>query len=254
MKTKYTPSFTISRARYNLLFMILLSIINVYFVLSQGIIKIPFSSSLSTYSAVFSKAIAVQRSDESFCRVGILLASVVLCVYFVCYLLSKKKSLFLLISFVIFIFDTVLLIVISLILSQFNILTVFDMILHVITLFMLYSAVKSTPRNPKITEENHIVVEDDNEYEEITEVYDNNGSEPVISASINDLDIEVYFEEDQAIMVVNKYVCARKTLDINSYFELYAVINDIELSFISRKGIEYLLYGNKELLNSIINN
>lgn len=254
MKTKNNTTFTISRARYNLLFMIFLSIINVYFVLAQGVIKIPFSSSLSTYSAVFSKAVANQSGDESFCRVGILLAGVILCVYFACYLLSKKKPLFLFVSFVIFIFDTVFLIAITIILSQLNILTIFDIILHAITLFMLFSAVKSSRKNPKTTEENHNIIDDENEYEEITEVYDNNGSEPIISACINDLDIKVYFEEDKAKMVVNNFVCAEKQFDVDSYFELYAIINDVELSFISRKGKEYILYGNKELLNSVVNN
>ncbi len=252
MKRKNNPNFAINRARYNILFMIFLSIINAYFVLSQGIIKIPFSSSLSTYSAVFSKAVANQSGDESFCRVGILLSAIVLGVYFMCYLLSKKNPRFLFIGFVIFVFDTVFLVATTFILTQINLLTVFDILLHVFTLYMLYSAVifnKKTPIDKKAVAQEP---ETESDYEEITLRYQNNGNEPIINAAINDFDIKIHIDQGQAVLVVNGFICAQKEYDINSYFELYAVINDIELSFISRKDREYLLFANKELLKKII--
>ncbi len=147
MQTLTTDKIKFARARYILLFMTLLSIINIVYSHRGGGLYMPFSAAISTYSVAFGKTIG-----GSFRIICYGVAFILIICLFICYFTSKKHVLPLFIATSIVISDTFVLLILSIALSAFNVITLLDLILHILTVFYLFSGIKSFKKASDDTE------------------------------------------------------------------------------------------------------
>ena len=67
----------IARARYNIMFMAVLSIINILLISSEKTLTMPFSSSIATYATVIGINASKENADGSYRLIGFAIASFV---------------------------------------------------------------------------------------------------------------------------------------------------------------------------------
>ena len=252
MDEKIKLSVNFNRARFNLLFMIILSAINFYFLLSNEQFYLPFSSSFSSYSVVLGVRASNDLGDEVFKTIGIIFACIVLLVYIYCYLKSKSNAFFLFMSFTVFVADTVALIFLTIIIQSFSILAFLDILLHFMTIYFLYSGVKAERSLSKLIKD----AIEDNEYD--TEPIDYNDTETfsngiLLYGNYNNIIVEIKKNDDVTTMYINGDAHKTlKTADL-SEFSLYAIVDEVTFIFhykSNQDGLQMSLYADDILLDS----
>ncbi len=230
MNEKIKLSVKFNRARFNLLFMIILSAINFYFLLSSERFYLPFSSSLSSYSVVLGIRASNDLGNSTLKTIGILFACIVLLIYIFCYLKSKSNAFFLFMSFTIFIADTVALIIITFIIKSFSILSFLDIALHIMTIFFLYSGIKAERLLSKLI--SNSASKDSDDMESTTNDESDAPDEGILlSGNYNNNIVEIFSYNGQTTMRINGDVCkALKTADLER-FQLYAIVDEVEYIF-----------------------
>lgn len=241
---------TVSRARYNLLFFILLSVINVYFLFLEKPAYIPYCSAIATYSIPISIAAGIETA-------GYIISAFVLITLFCCFLLSKKSPFFLFISFSIVIADTIALLVLMFVDNAIGILTIFNVILHLLTAFYIFVAIKVTKIfDNRANESNNVDLDDTEEYEDIeVEDYVDDGTEPLLKGNTNGLYVFAVIHNAKAELVINQVVCDAIDITHKNEFELSAVVDEVEIYFQYRRaydGTSAYLYAGDALLDSIV--
>ena len=272
----------IARARYNIMFMAVLSIINILLISSEKTLTMPFSSSIATYATVIGINASKENADESYRLIGFAIASFVILVLLLCHLFSKAKPFWLFIAFSLVAADTAVLLTFSFVAEAFQVLTILDLVLHLLTLFYIFSAVKAhsalskmrfsnesettTPAETNnienVIDEPAFLNETDDDYEEEEEEdltkpigkYEGDYSLSVLSGVYEKLKIHAIIEEDTAILVVNGYVCDSLDVKYTDEYVLRAIINGIDISFDFKRthsGEVMYLYANDELIDSL---
>ncbi len=262
MDNKLKLNIKFNRARYNLMFMILLSAINMYFLLKSENFYLPFSSSISSYSIVLGLRASADLGSNAFKIVGIALACVALTVYLICYLKSKKNAFFLFMSFTLFIADTVALIVITIAFQSFGALSVIDILLHLMTLFFLWSGINADAQLRRIRSSGTIEPSDNNdnggnntdEAKSTTYEYIDNGETPLLYGNYNNNRVFAVKKGSIAELVVNDIVLDRLDIAYLSEYELKATVDEVEFNFQYRSdynGEAMYLYADDVLLDSL---
>ena len=278
---------TVNRGRYNLIFLVLTSVINIFTISSGSSLVLPYSSSISNYAVVFGCT-----GDKSLHIVGLMIACAVLMLFLICYLLSKTKPQYLIIAFTLVIADTLALLAISLYENSIsNLFTILDVFIHIlITVYLLkaikaYAALMKNGENlSSDTEENDKTEQDSNEsytdasndededenevddedevYQEIDEEeynkpireYTEGDTDPLVSGTYNGLRIFATIENGIAQLVINGMVCDELDVTYTSEFQLRAIVNNIDIIFDYRRsydGETMFLYADDELLDSL---
>lgn len=276
---------SVNRGRYNLIFLVLTSVINIFTISSGSSLVLPYSSSISNYAVVFGCT-----GDKGLHIVGLMIACAVLMLFLICYLLSKTKPQYLIIAFTLVIADTLALLAISLYENSIsNLFTILDVFIHIlITVYLLkaikaYSALMKNGENlSSDTEEDDKTEQDSNEsntdtsnnedqnevededevYQEIDEdeynkpirEYTVSDTEPLVSGSYNGLHIFATIENGIAHLVINGMVCDELDVTYTSEFQLRAIVNSIDIIFDYRRsydGETMFLYADDELLDSL---
>ncbi len=265
----------ILRARFNLMFMVILSVVNVMSVYFSNNAIMPFSSAISTYSTYFGVLISnEQGSSGIFLYVGLLMAAIVLGALLLCYFKSKVNPLFFLIALVIIVIDTVVLLAVFVVNAFASTLLFVDLIVHIMTIFYLRSALNSHKQLGVIdklsyesiisnvdtdTSEEIDLTESQNNYESITTdlpicKYVDEGDEPLVSGEYEDLDVFVVVRSRNAELVINGYVCDALDITHTNEYELCAIVNNIEFNFQYKRnygGETMYLYAENELIDSL---
>jgi hypothetical protein len=253
MDEKIKLSVKFNRARFNLLFMIILSAINFYFLLSNEQFYLPFSSSLSSYSVVLGVRASTDLGDTTFKIIGIVFACIVLLIYLFCYLKSKSNAFFLFMSFTVFVADTVALILITIIIRSYSILTFLDIALHFMTIYFLYSGIKAERSLSKLIKENiadntNEIIEED-QSDEIESFSDN----VLLYGNYNNNIIEIKANNGTTTMYINGEAHkALKTTDL-SEFQLSTMVDEVTFFFDYKRnenGLSMSLYADDILLDS----
>lgn len=277
---------TVNRGRYNLIFLVLTSVINIFTISSGSSLVLPYSSSISNYAVVFGCT-----GDKGLHIVGLMIACAVLMLFLICYLLSKTKPQYLIIAFTLVIADTLALLAISLYENSIsNLFTILDVFIHIlITVYLLkaikaYAALMKNGENlSSDTEEDDKTEQDsksytdasndeyedqnevegvDEEYSEIDEEeynkpireYTESDTDPLVSGRYNGLRIFATIENGIAQLVINGMVCDELDVTYTSEFQLRAIVNDIDIIFDYRRsydGETMFLYADDELLDSL---
>ena len=269
----------IARARYNIMFMAVLSIINILLISSEKTLTMPFSSSIATYATVIGINASKENADGSYRLIGFAIASFVVLALLLCHLFSKAKPFWLFIAFSLVAADTAVLLTFSFVAEAFQLLTILDLALHLLTLFYIFSAVKAhsalskmrfsneskttTPAETNnienVIDEPALSNEIDDEYEEedLTKPigkYEGDYSLSVLSGVYEKLKIHAIIEEDTALLVINGYVCDSLDVKYTDEYVLRAIINGIDISFDFKRthsGEVMYLYANDELIDSL---
>ena len=253
MDEKIKLAVKFNRARFNLLFMIILSAINFYFLLSSERFYLPFSSSLSSYSLVLGVRAANDLGEIAFRTVGIIFACVVLLVYIYCYLRSKSNPFFLFMSFTIFIADTIALVILTIVIQSYSILSFLDIGLHLMTIYFLYSGIKSERHLTKLVKETYDPAND----EEISRENADDENEPLLYGNYNNVIVKVKETDSIISLIINGGVCkALKTADLSD-FELHSIVDEVAFVCVckrSESGLVMSLYADDILLDSCIKN
>lgn len=281
--------FKIARARYNLMFMIILSIVNVVFVSSGNAVAMPFSSTIATYSTAIGITAAKDNNNDTYKILGLLIACIVLGLFIFCYFMSKKKGVYLVIAFTLLSADTLALLVMNASTGSIGqVFVLLDLLLHILTLVYIFGGIKahihfsklpkfnevdepirlndndfgakeSTPLYVNESEDDDLEdeIEDEESEEDMTKPiseYVEDGGERLVSGSYSGLDVFVVIKDNVAELVINNYVCDSFDFSEEDEYGLRAIVNGIDFTFeykLSKSGEAMYLYADDTLLDSL---
>lgn len=270
----------INRGRYNILFFVLMSIINIFMITSGNESMMPYSSAISNTSVSMGVSASMQSGSETPRIIGLVISCAVLLLFMICYLFSKSKPLYLMLSLTLVIADTITLTVIS---ASTNTLTsghiLLDLAIHALAIFYLLGSVRAYNeliRLPDKKDEPDANVptqnvetqthafddeeqfKDDNYAEEdLTKPickYEDDSAEPLVSGTYNGLNIFAVIRNGKAELVINNYVCDELEIAYLNEFQLRAIVNDIDIVFDYRRTFKdevMYLYADDTLLDSL---
>lgn len=251
MEERRILKLKINRARFNLMFLIILSVLNIFFICAGKGIHLPYSSAATTLLSGL--AMQVKGDGGSSATVTLLLAAAGLCLLLLslCYYFSKKHSVWMLTAMIAMVIDTFLLLIIIVTPNEdgVNLLFILDLAMHALIIFYLGSAVKAHLDYAKLPAfegvEDRIEIKQDfggNEAEKAEEEYDDEEEDEIIEedglyrsdeeeplttpigkfegdeegalvkGSYAGLNVFVVFEDEKAKMVINGYVCDEITI------------------------------------------
>lgn len=266
----------INRGRYNLIFMVITSVINIFTISSGSSLTLPYSSSISNYAVAFATG-----GNDILRIMGLVISCAVLLLILICYLLSKTKPMYLVISTAVIIADTLALLIISISSNTFNnLFVVLDFLIHILVIVYLVIAVKSystllalgsdddadkeqdiirnTNSDTEIIDNDLIDeaegdISEENEDKPIRE-YEDDSTPPLVCGSINGLNISAVIRGTTAELVINGYVCDELDITYESEYQLRAIVNNIDITFDYKRtynGDAMYLYADNELLDSL---
>lgn len=256
----------INRARYTILFMVILSLVNIYTAFSNPEINMPFSSAISTYAV----NLGIKSNSTPLLILCIAISVIIISALFLCYLKSKKNPAFFVFSFCLIIVDALSLLIMRI--TSINAFVIIDLVIHLMTIFYLMRAVTASKRikeidlNPpakttdsKIEEETYNdlddeSIEDNADLTQPISEYIDNGTPHLVSGSYNGLNIFVVIKNSVAELIINNRVCDRLNVAGIDEFELRVIVNEIDIIFDYKRsynGETMYLYADNELLDSL---
>ncbi len=277
----------IARARYNIMFMAVLSVINILLISAGKTLTMPFSSSIATYATVIGINISKENSAESYRIIGFTISAFIILIFLLCHLFSKTKPFWFFIAFSLIAADTAVLITFSIVAGSLQLLTILDLALHVLTLFYIFNAIKAhsvlskmsplsenelqnstvnlgdrnmpeeASHDTESNEENAPPEEEEEEEEDLTKPigkYEGDYSKTVLAGEYARLKIHAIIEQNNALLVINGYICDSLEVEYLDEYVLRAIINGIDISFDFKRthsGEVMYLYADDELLDSL---
>ena len=271
----------INQGRYNLLFIVIMSVINIFLITSNSQMLLPYSSSISNYSVALGISESLKSGSDSFRILGLIVACAILMALMVCYVLSKSKPLYLVISLSIVVADTIVLAVLEgvngAITSPYVIL---DLIIHALAVFYIFTGIKSAkklralPAEEEKQQVEHVapieeLSEQNEDYEELFAEenadededltqpigkYADDGTQPLVQGTFDSLNVFAVIRDDKAELVINGFVCDELDVSCEYEFQLRAFVNDIDFTFDYKEtesGTIMYLYADDELLDSL---
>ncbi len=250
MKDKIKLQLKINRARYNLMFMAILSVINIIAVFSTSKLIIPFSSAIATYSSIFGIRFGNVAGNNLFTIIGLTISALAIIFILICYFKSKSNDLFFAIAFGFTVTDTVCLVCFSAFIGYLlNLSTFLDIALHIVTIVYLFGALKAF-RTVSKTDNGYTETSSDAD-DDVLEEYTDDGGEVLLEADYDNYNIVVVENENNILLVVNGYICNSTESPTTQDYELSASVNGVDIIFVSGEsddGIAMSLYANNELI------
>lgn len=252
----------ILRARFNLMFMIILTAINILSVVSGNEAFMPFSVTISTFAAKLGVNLSIEQNNDMFLYFGVAISAIVLSAVLLCYYMTKKNALFFVVALGIVAVDTLVLLVIG-IGGLFYTSFIVDLLVHIITLVFLVSAIKAQKELgiiDKLSFESLNLSDGDSINEDTENVnrgdldeYVEDAVEPIVSGEHGSLKAFVVLYEDKAELIINDIVCDSVDTSYSSEYELSAIVNSVDFYFEYKRtysGETAFLYAGNELLDS----
>lgn len=155
---KYSPEYLLKQtagARASLLAVLILTVVSLAMLLLEIDMYFVFSATVPQYLTAFCMGIDIGQGYLGFgpfTAIALVVSAVVLVLYLLCWLLSKKRPGWLIAALVFFIIDTVALLVVSLLLE---ILTenILDLVIHAWVLFELIQGISANYKLEKMIAE-----------------------------------------------------------------------------------------------------
>ena len=279
----------ITRARYNMIFIVLMSVINIFLITSKSNMLMPYSSAISNYSVTLGITESLISGSDTFRIFGLVVACAVLMVIIICYLLSKTKPLYMFIALSIIAADTIVLAIIEAVNGTLaSPIVILDIVAHGLAVFSIISGIKSFKELKSLPKEddnlpttneldNNVEYDnesayDENNYNETDDTFDeaqdneeedlsqpigkymDDGTKPLVQGSIDGLKAFVVIRDNKAELVINNFVCDELDISYLSEFQLRTYVNDIEFSFDYKETVSgkiMYLYADNELLDSL---
>lgn len=134
-----------SSARTNLLMMLILTGVNLILIAVNASISFPFSAAMPQVAYAIGSTFAEESGSSAFFIIGLVIALISIAMYLPCYFLSKKRYGWLIGALVLFIMDTLLLILFMVTLGDFTS-SLIDVAFHAWVLYYLITGVSSGSR------------------------------------------------------------------------------------------------------------
>lgn len=155
---KYSPEYLLKQtagARASLLAVLIFTVVNLAMLLLEIDMYFVFSATVPQYLTAFCMGIDIGQGYLGFgpfTAIALVVSAVVLVLYLLCWLLSKKRPGWLIAALVFFIIDTVVLLVVSLLLE---ILTenILDLVFHGLIVFQLIQGISANYKLEKMIAE-----------------------------------------------------------------------------------------------------
>jgi hypothetical protein len=97
------------KARNNLLAVIVLTVVNIILSAFNASVSFPFSATIPQFVFEVGKSLESEMENNLFMTVGLVIAFIIIMIYFVFWILSKRKRVFILVALIFFIVDCLLL-------------------------------------------------------------------------------------------------------------------------------------------------
>jgi hypothetical protein len=140
-------------ARTNLLLVVILTVVNIAMLIAGSETFMLFSASIPYYAVCFP---AIMGSFELF-LVGCVVAIVMIVLYFLCWLLSKKRHGWLVVALVMFIIDTIALIGFYILAEEVS--GFLDLAIHIYVLVSLFRGISAAKKLKTLPEEENVPLE-----------------------------------------------------------------------------------------------
>ena len=137
-------------SRVNLLLVIILTLANVILLIAGSDTMMLFSASIPFYAVAFP---VVWEMPELF-AVGLIIAFVSLLLYFLCWLLSKKRSGWLVVALVLFVMDTLAMSGLYLLIEDAS--GILDVAIHILVLVYLIQGISASAKLKKLPPEDPV--------------------------------------------------------------------------------------------------
>lgn len=137
-------------ARSNLLLVIILTLVNIVLLFTESESMLLFSASIPYYAVVFGVLLDILP-------MGLAVAAVLLVLYFLCWLLSKKRSGWLIVALVLFVLDTLGMVGLYLLAEDFS--GVLDALIHIWVLAYLIMGISAAKKLKNLPEDVQIPVD-----------------------------------------------------------------------------------------------
>jgi len=134
--SQYSTNF--SRARSNLILVIVFTLINLVLSVMELNYYLLFSATVPQIAVWWGPVFAAELHIEAFKMIGLVIAFVVLGLYFICWALSKKVRSFILVATILFVIDTIVLLWVAFV-GEFDTTFLIDIAFHCLILFFLIS-------------------------------------------------------------------------------------------------------------------
>ena len=121
----------LNSARYNLLLMIILTLVNLILFFAGRDAMLLFSATIPYVAVVFGDWIAPSGMAIAI----FILAGLLIAVYFLCWLLSKKDPAWMIVALVLFVIDTAVMVYLKVALGDFS--GILDLLIHIWVLYYL---------------------------------------------------------------------------------------------------------------------
>ena len=139
-------------ARSNLLLTIILTVVNVVMLIAGSESMLLFSISVPFYAVVF----GYFMEGSAMLATGCVIAAVMLAVYLLCWIFSKKRTGWLVAALVLFILDTIVMGLIYLLSGEMS--GIMDILIHALVLYYLIAGISSANKLKKMPPEEPVVI------------------------------------------------------------------------------------------------
>ena len=237
-------------ARSNLLIVILFSVINIALVLLNTNISFLFTAILPTLIIQIGQIVSAETGNTAFLWITGAIAIAIVLLYCMCYLLSKKRGVFMLVALILFTLDTLALV--WLLTLGFEAGFLFDIAFHVWILYYLIIGTKAWSDLKKLPPENPIDVyyESSLTHTSPLRVASPNGK-TILSQTYGSLEISVKKTFDTTELIVNGVVYAEHSGLAEPIFTLNTYIEDTHICVKKDVSGDTELYVNENLLGKV---
>lgn len=155
---KYSPEYLLKQtagARASLLAVLIFTVVNLAMLLLEIDMYFVFSATVPQYLTAFCMGIDIGQGYLGFgpfTAIALVVSAVVLVLYLLCWLLSKKRPGWLIAALVFFIIDTVALLAVSLLLEILG-KTILDLVFHGLIIFQLIQGISANYKLEKMIAE-----------------------------------------------------------------------------------------------------
>ena len=158
--TRNALDLAVSGGRSSLLMILIFTAVNLLFIVLDVDRYFLFSASVPYYLTMIGKGIdngfvdGAWEINGTYAITGLVISAVILAIYLLCWLLSKKKTGWLTAALVLFLLDTLALVVFTFALYDDPMINLMDFLLHGWVIWELFRAVRSAAKRKKLPVEN----------------------------------------------------------------------------------------------------
>lgn len=212
--------------RFNLLLAIILTVVNIALFLGGSDTMMLFSISVPYYAVIFGAIIG----GEEMVITGCVIAAVMLLVYFVCWLLSKKRTGWLIAALVLMIVDTLALVGFYFLAGEIS--GILDFFFHAMILYYLISGVVASGRLKKLPPEEPVVsspVDPDCDSAPIRRIEEGEKCRVLLESTYGAYRIVYRRVKKTNQLVINNYIYDEITMTLETAHSLSARIDGHEI-------------------------